>query len=66
MADSDKRFVYTRDDGSICIVTPVINCGLSLEEIKERSCPNDRTVYTIYKSAIPTDRTFRDAWTYTE
>jgi len=37
-----------------------------LEQIKDKDCPKDRTVYTVNKSAIPSDRSFRDAWTYSE
>ena len=66
MINSDYRFVYTRDDGGVTIVCPSDNCGLTLEQIKDKDCPKDRTVYTVNKSAIPTDRSFRNAWTYTE
>ena len=66
MANSDSRFIYTRDDGGISIVIPADNTDLTLEQIKDKDCPKDRTVYTVDKSAIPSDRTFRNAWTYTE
>ena len=66
MANSDYRFVYTRDDGGVTVVCPADNCGLTLEQIKDKDCPNDRTVYTVSKSAIPSDRSFRNAWTYSE
>ena len=66
MINSDYRFVYTRDDGGISIVTPADNCPLTLEQIKDKDCPKDRTVYTVNKSEIPTDRSFRNAWTYSE
>ena len=66
MLNSDYRFIYTRDDGGISIVIPIDDCGLTLEQIKDKDCPNDKTVYTVDKSAIPTDRSFRNAWTYTE
>ena len=66
MANSDYRFVYTRDDGGITIVIPADNCDLTLEQIKAKDCPSDKTVYTVNKSEIPTDRSFRNAWTYTE
>ena len=66
MANSDYRFVYTRDDGGVTVVCPADNCGLTLEQIKDKDCPKDRTVYTVNKSAIPTDRSFRSAWTYSE
>ena len=66
MANSDKRFLYTDDNGSLCIVIPSDNTALTLDEIKAKDCPSGKTVYTVDKSAIPTDRSFRNAWTYTE
>ena len=66
MANSDSRFLYTDDNGNLCIVVPADNCGLTLEKIKDKDCPIGKTVYTVSKSTIPTDRSFRDAWTYTE
>ena len=66
MANSDTRFLYTDADGNLCIVVPADNCGLTLDQIKSKDCPSGKTVYTVNKSAIPTDRSFRNAWTYTE
>ena len=66
MANSDYRFIYTRDDGGVTIVVPSDKCELTLEQIRDKDCPKDRTVYTVNKSAIPTDRSFRNAWTYSE
>ena len=66
MANSDKRFIYDNDDGGISIICPSDNCNLTLEEIKAKDCASNKTVYTVDKSEIPTDRDFRDAWTYSE
>ena len=66
MANSDYRFIYTNDDGSISIVVPADKTDLTLEQIKDKDCPSGKTVYTVNKSAIPIDRSFRNAWTYTE
>ena len=66
MAKSDTRFIYENDEGGISIVTPSDNCDLTLEQIKDKTCPSGKTVYTVNKSAIPTDRSFRNAWTYSE
>ena len=66
MANSDKRFIYANDNGGISIVVPADNTDLTLEQIKNKDCPSGKTVYTVDKSEIPTDRSFRDAWTYTE
>ena len=66
MANSDKRFIYANDDGGICIVIPADNTDLTLDQIKDKDCPSGKTVYTVNKSEVPTDRSFRNAWTYTE
>ena len=66
MKNSDKRFIYANDDGGISIVVPADNTDLSLDQIKAMACPSGKTVYTVDTSAIPTDRSFRNAWTYTE
>ena len=66
MAKSDTRFLYTDDDGNLVIVCPADNCDLTLDQIKAKDCPSGKTIYTVDKSAIPTYRSFRNAWTYTE
>ena len=66
MANSDKRIIYTQDDGTVAIVVPADNCGLTVEQIQAKDVPTGKTSYIVDKSVIPTDRSFRDAWTYTE
>ena len=66
MANSDKRIIYTTDDGGVAIVIPADNCGLTVEQIQGKDVPSGKTSYIVDKSEIPTDRSFRNAWTYTE
>ena len=66
MANSDKRIIYTKDDGSIAIITPADNCDLTVEQIQAKDVPSGKTSYLVDKSVVPTDRSFRNAWTYTE
>jgi hypothetical protein len=66
MANSDKRIVYTREDGRLIIVCPTDNCGLTVEEIQKKDVPDGITSYIVDASSIPTDRSFRNAWSYTE
>ena len=66
MANSDKRIIYTQDDGTVAIVIPADNCPLTVEQIRDKDVPTGKTSYIVDKSVIPTDRSFRDAWTYTE
>ena len=37
-----------------------------LEQIRDKDVPTGKTSYIVDKSVIPTDRSFRNAWTYTE
>ena len=37
MPNSDSRFIYTNDDGSISIVCPADNCDLTLDQIKAKN-----------------------------
>ena len=66
MANSDYRFIYLNDKGNISIVMPCDQTTHTLDEIKAKCCPSGKTIYTVDKSTIPTDRSFRDAWTYTD
>ena len=65
MANSDKRIVYMQDNGILAVVIPADNCDLTVEQIKDKDVPSGKTSYIIDKTEIPTDRSFRNAWTYT-
>ena len=66
MPNSDKRILYTQDNGTVAIIVPADNCPLTVEQIQEKDVPKGKTSYIVDASVIPTDRSFRDAWTYTE
>tara|TARA_R100000353_G_scaffold56413_1_gene44856 strand:+ start:177 stop:377 length:201 start_codon:yes stop_codon:yes gene_type:complete len=65
MANSDKRIIYIDDDGSVAVLIPSDNCSLTVEEIQAKDVPDGKTSYIINTTDVPTDRSFRDAWTYT-
>ena len=65
MSVLDKRIVYVQDDGVLAIVMPA-NPNKTIEQIKAKAVPEGKTSYIVNKSDIPTDRSFRNAWTYTE
>lgn len=64
MADTTKRIIYPNDDGGVSIVVPSPNTSLSLAEIEARVVPTGKSRQTVDVSEIPSDRTYRDAWTY--
>ena len=65
MANSDKRIIYTNDDGNCVIVTPAEKCNLTVEQIRDKDVPSGKTATIVDKSAVPSDMSFRDAWTFT-
>jgi hypothetical protein len=60
----DKRIIYPTDDG-VAIIVPA-DCGLTIEEIAAKNVPAGKPYKIVDVSDIPTDRTFRNAWEYTE
>jgi hypothetical protein len=59
----NKRIVYQNDDGGISIIVPA-DCGLTIEEIAAKDVPTGKAYNIVDVSEIPTDRTFRNAWTW--
>ena len=59
----DKRIVYKNDDGTLAIIIPA-DCGLTIEEIAAKDVPTGKEYHIVDKSEIPSDRTFRNAWTW--
>jgi len=65
MSDTTKRIVYQNTDGGVSIIVPAEKCELTIDEIKAKDVPSGITSYIVDTSTIPTDRSFRNAWTYT-
>jgi hypothetical protein len=59
----NKRIVYQNDEGGISIIVPA-ECGLTIEEIAAKDVPQGKAYHIVDVSEIPTDRTFRNAWTW--
>jgi len=59
----NKRIVYTQDNGIIAIIVPA-DCGLTIEQIAAKDVPSGKEYHIVNKSEIPSDRTFRNAWTW--
>jgi|TARA_R110002012_G_C11611088_1_gene608169 hypothetical protein len=59
----DERIIFINEDNTIGIIIPA-DCGLTIEEIAAKDVPTGLTYHIVDKSEIPTDRTFREAWTW--
>ena len=61
-----KRIIYPTDEGGVAVIVPAIECGLTIEEIAAKDVPAGKPYKIVDVSEIPSDRTFRNAWEYTE
>ena len=60
----NKRIIYDNGEGGVSIIVPSPYCP-SLDQLAA-SVPAGRAYQVIDISDVPSDRTFRDAWTYEE
>ena len=59
----NSRIVYPTDDGGVAVIVPA-DCGLSIEEIAAKDVPAGKPFEIVDVSEIPSDRTFRGAWSW--
>lgn len=62
----NQRVIYPTPDGGVAILVPIADCGLTLDEIIAKDVPPGVPYKIVDAADIPTDRTFRNAWEYTE
>jgi len=62
----NKVIVYTQDNGTVAVVVPTPEAleTRTVEEIAIKDVPTGKEYHIVEDSEIPTDRTFRDAWTW--
>ena len=63
---SNFRVIYPTDDGGVAVIVPAAECGLTIEEIAAKDVPAGKPYKIVDVADIPTDRTFRNAWEYSE
>lgn len=62
----NERIIYQNDEGGISIIVPAPECGLTIEEIAAKDVPAGKDFKIVDVSEIPEDRTFRNAWEWSE
>ena len=62
------KIIYKNEDGGISIITPTPESlkSMTIEDIALKDVPTGIPFVIVEDSEIPTDRTFRDAWTIDE
>lgn len=58
-----KRIIFKNLDGTCGVIVPAEKCKLTIEEIAKKDVPDGLEYRITDVSNIPTDRTFRNAWT---
>ncbi|MFX9324467.1 hypothetical protein ABTP01_14270 [Acinetobacter baumannii] len=62
------KIIYQNDAGGVAVVHPTAEAlaSLTIDEIAQRCVPTGKPYKIVDESEVPTDRTFRDAWTVDE
>ena len=66
MSDTTKRIIYKQDDGKVAVIAPAKNEARTVDEIAKKDVPTGKKYKIVEVSDIPTDRSFRDAWSVDE
>jgi hypothetical protein len=63
-----KRILYSTDNGGVAIIIPTPEClqEHTIEEIAAKDVPAGKPYKIVDVADIPSDRTFRGAWTVDE
>lgn len=54
--------VFEIDGGSVGVLIPSLNCGLTLSQIISRDLDSGTKYKIVNRSEMPVDREFRNAW----
>lgn len=63
---NNKRIIYPNGNTGVVILTPSPNWTGTIEELAEKDVPAGRPYKIVDASEVPSDRTFRNAWEYSE
>ena len=60
----NQAIIYPNDNGSVALVIPAPECGLTIEEIAVKDVPVGKPYKIVNYSDLPEDHTFFNAWEY--
>lgn len=60
----NQRIIYPTDDGGVAVIVPAPECGLSIQAIAAKDVPAGKPYKIVDVADIPSDRTFRGAWSW--
>jgi hypothetical protein len=64
----NQRIIYPTDEGGVAIVVPSPEAleTMTIEEIAAKDVPAGKPFKIVNTEDVPSDRTFRNAWEYSE
>jgi len=60
----NQRIIYPNDEGGVAVIVPAAECGLSIEAIAAKDVPAGKPFKIVDVADVPSDRLFRDAWSW--
>lgn len=60
----NQRIIYETEEGGVAVIIPTPECGLTIEEIAAKDVPEGVSYHIVDVSEVPSDRTFRGAWSW--
>jgi len=61
---SNFRVIYPTDDGGVAVIIPTAECGLTIQQIAAKDVPMGKPYKIVDVSDVPSDRVFRNAWSW--
>jgi hypothetical protein len=58
----DEVIVYQTEDNGACVLFPVLDCGLTLEEIALKDVPAGAPFFYMDRTLVPPDIEYSNAW----
>lgn len=62
----NKRIIYQNSEGGVSVIVPSPNWKGTIEELAAKDVPFGSQYKIVDVSEVPSDRTFRNAWEYSE
>lgn len=60
----NQRIIYETEEGGVAVIIPAPECDLTIEEIAAKDVPEGVSYHIVDVSEVPSDRTFRGAWSW--
>lgn len=58
----DKVIFYPNPNGSVSMISPFLECGLTLEQIAQKDTPAGLPYIIVDRADVPQDELFFNAW----